>query len=84
MADSSVHRAECSSDRRSVYIHDCRPESKISSEKVIEISDRSFDEFLQAVRKVGGPRQVQASNLASWLNQLLPGAHQHLSVCCLS
>ncbi|KAI4890516.1 hypothetical protein NFI96_011443 [Prochilodus magdalenae] len=51
MADSSVHRAECSSDRRSVYIHDCRPQSKISSEKVIEISGRSFDEFLQAVRK---------------------------------
>lgn len=53
MADSGVSRAEPKLDRRSVSVYDCRPESKVSSEKVIEISGKSYDKFLQAVRKVG-------------------------------
>ncbi|XP_072544127.1 structural maintenance of chromosomes flexible hinge domain-containing protein 1 [Salminus brasiliensis] len=51
MADSGVPRAESESDSRSVYIYDCRPESKDSSEKVIETSGKDYREFLQAVLK---------------------------------
>ncbi|XP_036453720.1 structural maintenance of chromosomes flexible hinge domain-containing protein 1 [Colossoma macropomum] len=51
MADSGVSRAESSPDSLSVYIYDCRPDSKVASEKVIEISGKNYDEFLQAVRQ---------------------------------
>ena len=56
MADSGVSRAESSPDSLSVYIYDCRPVSKAASEKVVEISGKNYDEFLQAVRRVGGLR----------------------------
>uniref|UniRef100_A0AAR2KYB1 SMC hinge domain-containing protein n=1 Tax=Pygocentrus nattereri TaxID=42514 RepID=A0AAR2KYB1_PYGNA len=51
MADSGVSRAESSTDSLSVYIYDCRPDSKASCEKVVEISGKSYDKFLQAVRQ---------------------------------
>uniref|UniRef100_A0A8B9H6L9 Structural maintenance of chromosomes flexible hinge domain containing 1 n=1 Tax=Astyanax mexicanus TaxID=7994 RepID=A0A8B9H6L9_ASTMX len=51
MADPGAPRAEPEPDNRSVYIYDCRPESRESSEREIEISGKDFTQFLQAVRK---------------------------------
>ncbi|XP_022533344.2 structural maintenance of chromosomes flexible hinge domain-containing protein 1 isoform X2 [Astyanax mexicanus] len=51
MADLGAPRAEPEPDNRSVYIYDCRPESRESSEREIEISGKDFTQFLQAVRK---------------------------------
>ncbi|XP_066536910.1 structural maintenance of chromosomes flexible hinge domain-containing protein 1 [Hoplias malabaricus] len=51
MADSGVPRTDSSSLRRSVYIFDCRPQSKTTSEKAIDINGKSYEQFLQVVRK---------------------------------